>query len=188
MPSRVWNKYVFGDVKRQVYLAPEEVIHIQNLIDVSGIDDYLHMLELQAQMTLTRALNCQDQFWRKKVRNQSFIHGDRNTTYFYRMSSIKIAAKLISLLLDGQVRITDPREMETHVVNYFQAIFGNHNEYIANDLVVKVIPSLVMVEENNMFRVMLLFDDVKKVVFDMNVDGALGPDGFGGIFTIIFGT
>jgi len=77
---KVWNKYVFGDVQRQVKLAADEVERLQALIDVEGLDADLHAQELQAQLTLTRAMNCQDQFWREKARNQSFIFGDRNTT------------------------------------------------------------------------------------------------------------
>ena len=61
---RVWNKYIFGDVQRQVTLADDEVARIQALIDVTGLDVDLHAQELQAQLSLTRATNCQDQFWR----------------------------------------------------------------------------------------------------------------------------
>jgi hypothetical protein len=57
---RVWNKSVFGDVQRQVQLASDEVIRIQNLIDASGLDTDLHALELQAQLSLTKAMNIQD--------------------------------------------------------------------------------------------------------------------------------
>jgi hypothetical protein len=59
---KVWNRLVFGNVQRQVQLASDEVLCSQNLIDASGIDANLHNLELQAQMTLTRAMNCKDQF------------------------------------------------------------------------------------------------------------------------------
>jgi hypothetical protein len=159
---RTWNKSIFGDVNRQIQLASQEVMHIQNLIDSSGIDANLHMLELQAQMTLMRALKCQDQFCREKARNQSFIHGDRNTAYFYRMSRIKSAAKTISLLLGDQVCIIDPNDIETHVVNYYQGIFGASNECIPNELVAQVIPSLVTMEENNLLTGMPLFDEKKR--------------------------
>lgn len=105
---RVWNKSVFGDVQRQVKLATDEVERIQALIDVEGLDTSLHAQELQAQLTLTRAMNCQDQFWREKSTNQNFIFGDRNTAYFHRMARIKSSIKPITLLQDGDVRITNP--------------------------------------------------------------------------------
>jgi len=133
---RVCNKSVFGDVQRQVKLAADEVERIQALIDVEG-DTSLHARELQAQLTLTRAMNCQDQFWREKARNQSFIFGDHDTAYFHRMARIKSSVKPITLLQDGNVRITDPTDMETHVVSYFQNIFGGTNHCISHGIVVR---------------------------------------------------
>jgi hypothetical protein len=90
------------------------------------------------------------------------------------------------LLLDGQVRITDVIGIESHILNYFRGIFGNSNDCVSNDLVARVIPSLVTVEENNWLTVMPSFDEIKKAVFDMNADGAPGPDGFGGHFYQFF--
>jgi hypothetical protein len=115
---RVWNKSVFGDVQRHVQLAADEVSRIQALIDSSGLDADIHML-LQGQLTSTKAMNCQDQFWREKARNQSFIFGDRNTAYFHRMARVKSLLKVITLIQDGNDRITEPRLIEEHVVSYF---------------------------------------------------------------------
>ena len=75
--------------------------------------------------------------------------------------------------------ITDSRDIETHVVNYFQDIFGNNNICISNDLVSRTIPTMVTTEENIVLTAMPSFDDIKKAVFNMNTNGALGPDGFG---------
>ena len=163
-------------------MAAEEVTRIQNLIDVSGLDSNLHTLELQAQLTFTRAMNFEDQFWREKARNQSFIYGDRNTAYFHRVPRIKSASKPISMLHDGNVRITEPTAIEEHVLTYFQNIFGGVNNCVDNGLVAKVIPSLVSTEENAALIAMPLFEDIKNAVFDMNADGAPDPDGFGGHF------
>ena len=179
---RVWNKTVFGDVQRQVQLAADEVSHIQNLIDSSGLDTDTHSLELQAQLSLTLALNIQDQFWREKARNQSFIYGDRNTAYFHRMASIKSSAKVITFIQDGETRITKSRLMEEHVVSYFQNIFGGNNNCVNNGLAATVIPFMVTEEENAMLAAMPMFDEIKDAVFTMNADGAPGPDGFGGHF------
>ena len=158
------------------------------LIDVSGLDSDLYTLELQAQLALTKAMNFQDQFWREKARNQSFIYGDRNTAYFHRVARIKCSSKRITLLHDGNVRITDPTEIEEHVLSYFQNISSGVNNCVDNGLVAKVIPKLVSTEENANLIAAPLFHEVKNAVFDMNADGAPGPDGFGGHFFSIFGT
>jgi len=158
------------------------VSHIQNLIDSSGLDTDTHSLELQAQLALTLALNIQDQFWRKKARNQSFIYGDQNTAYFHRMASIKSSAKVITFIQYGETRITEPRLMEEHVVSFFQNIFGGNNNCVNNGLAATVIPFMVTEEENAMLAAMPMFDEIKDAVFTMNADGAPGPDGFGGHF------
>jgi len=74
---KVWNKSVFGNLERQVYLAVHEVNRIQNLIDYDGVTYTLYIDNLQARLILTQLLNTQDQFWREKARSQAFIHGDR---------------------------------------------------------------------------------------------------------------
>ena len=68
------------------------------------------------------------------------------------------------------------------MLTYFQNIFGGVNNCVDNGLVAKVIPSLVSMEENAALIAMPLFEDIKNAVFDMNADGAPGPDGFGGPF------
>jgi len=179
---RVWNKSVFGDVQRQVTLATEEVERIQALIDVEGLDTSLHAQELQAQLSLMRAMNFQDQFWREKARNQSFIFGDRNTAYFHRMARIKSSIKPITFLQDGDDRTTDPSQMEAHVVGYFQNIFGGNNHCTPNGIVARVVPTIVSEDDNIALTAMPLLEEIKKAVFGLNVDGAPGPDGFGAHF------
>jgi len=106
------------------------VIRIQQLIDEHGVDDDLYAQELCAQLLLTKALNCQDQFWREKARHQRFIYGDRNSAYFHRLAKIKSSFMPISLLMEGEVRITEPRDIENHVLQYFQGILGVDNSCI----------------------------------------------------------
>jgi len=93
---KIWNRTVFGDVDRQVRLAVDEVNRIQHLIDSEGFSDNLYLQDLEAQLLLTKALNLQEELWKEKVRNQHFVSGDRNTTYFHRVSKIQTATKSIS--------------------------------------------------------------------------------------------
>jgi len=108
-------------------------------------------------------------------------------TYFHRMARIKTYVKPITLLMDGNNRITDSKEMEEHVVGYFHNIFGGNNNCLSNGLAAKVIPLLVTEEENVALTTMSLFDEIKKAVFDLNADSAPGPDGFGAHFYQFFG-
>jgi len=91
---------VLGDVNSKVHLATYEVNRIQQLIDLEGFSDVLYAQDLVAQLLLTTTLNCLDQFWKEKARDQSFIHGDQNTSYFHRVAKIRAASNNISLLYE----------------------------------------------------------------------------------------
>jgi hypothetical protein len=160
----------------------DEVQRIQLLIDSEGFSDQLYAQELEAQLLLTKALNFQEQLWKEKARDQNFISGDRNTAYFHRVSNIRAATKAISFLQDGDNTLTDPTEIEQHIVSYFQAIFSMNNNCTPNSLVDETIPLLVSEMENQRLLRLPLMDEIKEAVFSLNGDGAPGPDGFGGHF------
>jgi len=124
----------------------------------------------------------QEQLWREKARDQHFISGDRNTAYFHRISKIRAATKSISFLQDGDNVITDSTALESHILNYFQAIFGRENNCMLNTLVDETIPSLVTEAENHKLLRIPQSAEIKEAVFALNGDGAPGPDGFGGHF------
>jgi len=131
---------------------------------------------------LTKALNVQEHFWKEKARNQQFVKGDRNTAYFHRVSQIRAATKPISFLQDGDNVIFGSTDIESHILSYFQAIFSMDNNCTHNTLMDETIPSLVSDAENQMLMSFPLPDEIKAAVFDLNADGAPGPDGFGGHF------
>jgi len=177
-----WNRTVFGNVERQIRLAVDEVNRIQQIIDTDGFSDEHYVQELEAQLLLTKALNHQEDVWREKARDQRFIHGDRNTAYFHRLEKIRASKNSINFLQDGELVITEPADIEVHVINYFQSIFTVAYNCTPNDLITETIPSLVSVEENHMLLRIPQREEIKDAVFAVNGDGAPGPDGFGGHF------
>lgn len=179
---RVWNRTIFGDVDRQVRLALDEVNRIQLLMDSYDFSDALYAQDLDAQLLLTKALNHQDMLWKEKARDQNFIHGDRNTSYFHKIAKFRAATKTITLLYDGGTTITEPKDIEQHVLHYFQNIFSIDNNYATRNLVDNTIPPLVSEEDNTALLCLPLRDEIKAAVFSLNGDGAPGPDGFGGNF------
>jgi len=102
------------------------------------------------------------------------------------MARIKSLVKPITFLQEGNVRITDTKDMEAHVVNYFMNIFCGNNNCVPNGLVERVVPLLVSEEDNVALTSMSLLDEIKNVVFDLNADSAPGPDGFGAHFYQFF--
>jgi ribonuclease HI len=134
------------------------------------------------QLLLTKALNAQDSLWKEKARNQTFIHGDRNTSYFHRVTKVRAVSKNLTMLQDGDNILTEPDAIEGHVLSYFQSIFSVSNNCASNDMVERLIPNMITAAENEILCRVPLSSEVKAAVFDLNGDGAPGPDGFGGHF------
>jgi hypothetical protein len=91
------------------------------------------------------------------------------------------------MLQDGEVRLSEPKHIEDHVLDYFRGIFGVKNNCVSNDLVGNVIPMMVTDCDNLMLTSSPFIDEIKRAIFDLNGEGAPGPDGFGGHFFSIFG-
>lgn len=56
------------------------------------------------------------------------------------------------------------------------------NRFQSNDLVYRIIPSLVIQRDNALLINLPFMEEVKNDAFSMNGTGAPGPDGFGGHF------
>lgn len=124
---------------------------------------------------------------KEKARDQNFIHGDRNISYFHRIAKIRAASKNISLLYVGDTIIREPDDTEVHVLNYCRSIFSVDNECISNNLVARKTPSVVTEADNSMLLRFPMCDEIKVVVFDLNGDGARFRIVLEGIFIKLFG-
>jgi hypothetical protein len=78
--------------------------------------------------------------------------------------------------------INEPSQIAEHVVNHFQNLFCTNSFVQDQILVEEVIPKLVDDNVNNLLTILPSKDEIKHAVFDLNKDGAPGPDGFGAHF------
>ncbi|XP_019438958.1 PREDICTED: uncharacterized protein LOC109344660 [Lupinus angustifolius] len=177
---KVWNVEVFGLVQDNVKLALEAVDFIQNNIAMNGPNDDNLEADRAAQQSLMQALTIEEEFWRQKSRLNWHTSGDRNTSFFHRVTKIKNSTKSLTMLRSGGCLITDQSEIENLVLNYFKDLFATPNYIVHNDMVNIVVPTMIIDTDNSKFSSIPSHDEIKSAVFDMNGDGALRPDGFGG--------
>jgi hypothetical protein len=147
---KIWNKDVFGNVQQNVDKALATVNDIQNKINVNGYSDDYATVERNAQKALDTALNQQEQFWKDKSRVQWLIEGDRNTSYFHRLTKIRHATNKISRLQRDGNFLESNEEIEQHALSYFQDLFASDNMCSPTDIVSITIPSLVTQADNDM--------------------------------------
>jgi len=178
-----WNKNVFGNIHQLVKDAEKELSDIQSQIHNTGHNDQLMVNERQAQLKLDEALLKQEMFWQEKARVRWHLDGDRNSSYFHRLTKIKNKTKMISSLLVNDELTSDPQMISNHIVSYYNRLFSSSNTVLQDQqLVEDVIPKLIDDTTNNLLIMIPSLEEVKKAVFDLNQDSAPGPDGFGAGF------
>jgi hypothetical protein len=177
-----WNKNVFGDVHTKVAKAVAQVDAIQQVINDSGYTDSLGDEEKAAQIRLDEALKIQEYFRKDKSRSKWFIEGDRNTSYFHKLTQIRHATNRLVRLKVGDNYITDTNQVEQHVLTFYKDLFGSNNQCIPTDIVERTIPSLITAADNESLTHIPSFDEVKQAVFNMDGSSSPRPDGFSGCF------
>ncbi|XP_019430885.1 PREDICTED: uncharacterized protein LOC109338180, partial [Lupinus angustifolius] len=85
---KLWNLNVFGNIHQRVRMASEKLEIIQQSIFASGPDQSLLEHEYSAQNELVEALIVEEEFWKEKSRLNWQINGDRNTSFFHKITKI----------------------------------------------------------------------------------------------------
>jgi len=179
---KVWNKEVFGNVHEFVKHAENNLSLIQNQIHIDGPSDNLLNLVKNGQCDLNIALEKQECYWQEKARTNWHLNGNRNTAYFHRLSKIKNKTKVISSLRDGENVITEPHQISNHIVNYYKNLFCTNPFLQDQPVAEEVIPNMIGDNNNQMLTVLPNHEEIKSAVFNLNKNGAPGPDGFGAFF------
>lgn len=104
-----WNKHVFGDVDLKVNVALANLEEILRKIAVDGFSDEVQVEENLVQLELQKALDYQEAFWKEKSILDWHSHGDRNTSFFHRVTKIRQASKVMTVLKNGEEIIDDPK-------------------------------------------------------------------------------
>ncbi|GAU12289.1 hypothetical protein TSUD_141970 [Trifolium subterraneum] len=183
--QRMWmfhDGYIFGNVHTKVSNAVEKVDSIQKIISDSGYTDALGDEEKLAQISLIDALRIREHFWRDKSRSKWFIEGDRNTSYFHKLTKIRHVSNRMVRLKAGDNYIEDINDIEHHVLNYYKDLFASNNNCVPTDIIECTIPHLITAMDNDMMTRIPYFEEVKQAVFNMDGSSSPDPDGFGGCF------
>lgn len=147
---KVWNKEVFGDIHGMVRSAQTNLNGVQQQISVFGYSDELNEQEILAQNKLDQTLSYQEEFWRSKARVNRFTHGDRNTSFFHKMTKIMYASKQMSILKTGDNILESQDDIEQHVLNYYTNLYCSENACTNSDFTSNAIPNMVSMEDNIM--------------------------------------
>ncbi|XP_019430073.1 PREDICTED: uncharacterized protein LOC109337532, partial [Lupinus angustifolius] len=117
-----WNWNVFDNIHHIVQEALSTVENIQSCINNDGSNEDLLDQEGIAQLNLLKALNMEEDFWKEKSRMNWHMSGDRNTSFFHKITKIRQVSKSMIMLKDGDIIISNQDELATHTLDYFTTL------------------------------------------------------------------
>lgn len=172
---RIWNKEVFGDIGCGKKGCLDNILRWDGLEGEVGLDSSDIAARREAQRDLERILEMEEILWRQKSRIQWSKEGDQNTKFFYKIASIRRSINYIHSL-----RIGDEMEENVEVIKAYTEEYFLKQFWEDRPLRPKMDGlSLPRLGEDQADWLERPFDEEEvKVVWILDGDKALGPDGF----------
>ena len=102
--------------------------------------------------------------------------GDRNTGYFYRMTSAHKRVNHMDIIKINGLRLTEECEIREGVANAFKQQFSESSGWKAD--IGSLSFNQISVQEAEMLEAPFTEGEVQSALMEMNGDKAPGPDGF----------
>eukprot|EP00253_Pinus_taeda_P008973 PITA_08973 len=162
----------------------ESVQALQNLqTEMENIDITADLLEKEtkAQCSAHHTFRKEKEYWRLKSRSLWLKVGDRNTSYFHRQYRARLTRNHIAEIKTPEGSVCNSyHQIKAAAENYFRNLYRKENHSNDEEIVdfMSNIPNLISPEENAELCRPATEEEIIKVVWSMDVDKALGPDGF----------
>ncbi|XP_075492592.1 uncharacterized protein LOC142530656 [Primulina tabacum] len=123
-------------------------------------------------------------YWKQRSKANWMAYGDQNSKYFHACASRRRARNLISGLVSSHRDwCTDKSSMAEIVLDYFSNLFmsTNPSSHVTSQAIEHIVPKLNE-DMNATLCAKFSTEEVRKALFDMHPDKALGPDGMSAFF------
>ncbi|KAI0498690.1 hypothetical protein KFK09_019586 [Dendrobium nobile] len=106
------------------------------------------------------------------------MEGDNNTKYFHSLVNKKRPINSIHKIARDNDSVTEDKdEIATMAVNFFHSHLNKVFNTVTN-VNPSIIPNVITCEDNCNLSMVPLLEEVKGILFNMNVDSVAGPDGY----------
>ncbi|XP_042519142.1 uncharacterized protein LOC122092905 [Macadamia integrifolia] len=162
--------------------ATDVVVEVQQSIDQVGMMDELFSKEAEAKTKLLKAVELHEKLWAKKARCKWDKLGDRNSKFFHLSVKVRRAKNCIRSLKkqDGSM-VSEQGQLAEYISNYFQD-FHKADQCETYSELLQVIPQEVNREDSLALEVFPEMDEIKRVVWSLDLESSPGLDGFPGAF------
>ncbi|KAL5859327.1 hypothetical protein ACOSQ4_000623 [Xanthoceras sorbifolium] len=137
-----WNRDVFGSIFQRKNRILARLSGIQTSICITQNQRFV-VLEDKLLEEYNNVLTQEEVFWKQKSRNQWLKEGDRNTKFFHLSTLIRRRRNKIEGLLnkDG-IWVTEKKDLQKVVINYFRDLFVGNNMRGSYDELPRLFPRL----------------------------------------------
>ncbi|KAA3479930.1 Retrovirus-related Pol polyprotein LINE-1 [Gossypium australe] len=166
-------------------IAEEEIVNaklskIQTVLNLSGSKTLFHQ-EILIREELENILHHEEILWKQKLRCEWLNLGDRNTSYFHKLTVQRRNFNKITALRDSDGDwIFDPETLKTEVVKFFQNLYVE-NPGSLGTLPPSAFPSL-NTEDADFLGKNVTNEEMRVALFDMASLKAPGSDVFQAAF------
>ncbi|XP_026416967.1 uncharacterized protein LOC113312428 [Papaver somniferum] len=179
---KTWNWEIFGNVQENLKKVEDKVMEETIKSDVDPANISLLNNLVTARGNYEMAANNYNTFLRDKARLNWIKDGDMNSKFFHTSIKMRQSQNTISELEnDSGDIITTQQGISDLLIDYFKKKF-EHQSVQINDSIFDVVPHIISEADNFFLEDCPNEEEIKKVVFNLNVDSAPGPDGFTGVF------
>jgi mannosylglycoprotein endo-beta-mannosidase len=200
-PVQRWNNkmsslrsHLSGWAKHESSILRKEKQRLSTIID--GLKALAEVRPLSKQETELKnqsnteiaSLLCEEELkWYQQSKSQFILQGDANTRYFHSVANGRHRKKHIHTLHQDEGIIEGQEYLKSYIMNYYKNLFRALEEgnFSMDEPRTDDIPQ-VSLEENAFLSTEYSEEEVKKVLFQMEHNKALGPDDFPAEFYQIF--
>ena len=125
--------------------------------------------------------------WYERAKVKTLLEGDDNTRFFHLVANGKHRKQHIYKLENDQGIVIGDDQLKSHITKFYKNFFGSPNasEFTLKEDRIQDIPQVTQ-EDNEVLTSEFTESEVKNIVFQMEHNKALGPDGFPAEFYQVF--
>ena len=139
-----WNKSVFGDVFKAVYLASDKLAAIQQTTYTNGFSEDNFQAEYAAKKELEEKLKIQVTFLRDKARISWAKDGDRSSVFYPALLRVRKSKKPLTVMQIDDDIVEDKDVIKDLIVRFYECLFGEvHSHNPDYSIIDNIIPRQV---------------------------------------------
>nr|ADB85341.1 putative retrotransposon protein [Phyllostachys edulis] len=176
---RGWGANLNGAYRKSKDRILNQLKVLDSLVDDNDSNSEIWSQRFALEIELEKVYDLEEKHWQQRGKSEWLTKGDANTGYFHTCANGRRRKNFIFSLEYEGITIRDNDELRKHIYDFYKDLFGaerNHNvgltsEFWKNNLRVSDEDNILLLQD---FTEM----EVEKIIKELKVNSAPGPDGF----------